>query len=127
MGEAMTDRRFKHAFGWQRGRCYLCGKPMKINPLKTRLPGRLDATTDHIKPLHIGGKRARENTALAHYTCNSVRGADVPTACQILFGEFLWAAWVDFSAFDIAITRARDPDWYVQFVMGGCCDYTQTN
>lgn len=54
--------------------CQLCGYPV------SKLRGRetIDvASLDHIIPLAKGGKHSYANTQLAHFTCNSRKGARV--------------------------------------------------
>lgn len=55
--------------GW---RCHICHKSVD-----RRLSGRdrMGPTLDHLIPLSAGGEHSYANTALAHRSCNSSRGA----------------------------------------------------
>lgn len=55
--------------GW---RCHICRKSVD-----RRLSGRdrMGPTLDHLIPLSAGGEHSYANTALAHRSCNSSRGA----------------------------------------------------
>lgn len=55
--------------GW---RCHLCRR--KVNP-DLRAPHRRSATLDHLIPVSAGGTDDAANLALAHWSCNSSRGA----------------------------------------------------
>lgn len=55
--------------GW---RCHLCGKKVPDRESRSR---DLDPTIDHLIPLSDGGEHVPENVALAHFLCNSTRGA----------------------------------------------------
>jgi len=54
------------------GVCHLCRKPV---PLHLKVPKFLAPTLDHLTPLSRGGLHERANIALAHFICNSTRGA----------------------------------------------------
>jgi 5-methylcytosine-specific restriction endonuclease McrA len=55
--------------GW---RCHLCRKSVDR---RLRAPHPRSATFDHLNPVSHGGDDAPENLALAHWSCNSRRGA----------------------------------------------------
>ena len=65
---------FTHLEIFERDRwvCGLCGKKVD-NRLK--YPNPLSAALDHVVPLSRGGDHSRANTQLAHFACNSVKGA----------------------------------------------------
>ena len=61
------------------GRCCLCGYFIK----------NLDhMTMDHVIPKHMGG-RNRYNLVPAHRQCNHVKGSRAPTACELLWLEYV--------------------------------------
>lgn len=53
-------------------RCQLCDKPVRRNAV---VPHPLAPTLDHIVPLAAGGTHEPANCQLAHYLCNSRKGA----------------------------------------------------
>jgi 5-methylcytosine-specific restriction endonuclease McrA len=53
--------------------CQLCGLPVVDEPF----PHPLSPTFDHIMPLSQGGLHERSNLQLAHFSCNSSKGAYV--------------------------------------------------
>ena len=55
--------------GWK---CHLCGK--RVNPL-IKNPDPKGPTIDHLIPIAAGGLDSFDNVALAHWSCNSARGA----------------------------------------------------
>lgn len=55
-----------------RGRCLLCGDRVRVDLVS---PHPRSATLDHIIPISKGGKHQRQNVQLAHYGCNSRKGA----------------------------------------------------
>ena len=55
--------------GW---RCGICGK--RVNE-KLKAPHRMSPSLDHIIPISKGGMHERKNVRLAHYGCNSKKGA----------------------------------------------------
>lgn len=55
--------------GWT---CQLCGQPVER---KAQHPEPMSATLDHIIPLKLGGSHTSENLQLAHFACNSSKGA----------------------------------------------------
>lgn len=55
--------------GWT---CHLCGEPVKRPPWSSELD---DATIDHLIPVSKGGSHTWANVALAHFMCNTLRGA----------------------------------------------------
>lgn len=57
--------------GWT---CRLCGKPVDR---EARVPEPLAATLDHVVPLSLGGAHSYANIQTAHFSCNSVKGANV--------------------------------------------------
>lgn len=57
-------------------RCGLCGDSV---PMDAKVPDALAPTIDHITPVSRGGDDTKANVQLAHFRCNSVKGArDVP-------------------------------------------------
>ena len=52
--------------------CQLCGDPVDMG---LRAPDRMSATIDHVVPLSVGGNDTRSNVQLAHWSCNSRKGA----------------------------------------------------
>jgi len=52
--------------------CHLCGGVVPNRESRCR---PLDPTIDHLIPLSAGGQHVPENVALAHFICNSRRGA----------------------------------------------------
>lgn len=61
-----------------RYRCQLCGKRV---PMAVKVPDRQAPTIDHIVPVSEGGDDTRANVQLAHFGCNSSKGA---RGCQQL-------------------------------------------
>jgi len=59
--------------------CGLCDQP--VDP-DLKWPDPRSASLDHIVPLAQGGGHVRANTQLAHYDCNSRKGASPPTIDQ---------------------------------------------
>jgi 5-methylcytosine-specific restriction endonuclease McrA len=55
--------------GW---RCHLCLIAVDVT---LRFPDLMSATFDHLDPISNGGDDAPENVALAHWICNTRRGA----------------------------------------------------
>ncbi|WP_078628221.1 HNH endonuclease [Streptomyces sp. NRRL F-2664] len=53
-------------------RCGLCGSAV---PMDVRVPNPLAPTIDHVIPISRGGGDTRTNVQLAHFRCNSVKGA----------------------------------------------------
>jgi 5-methylcytosine-specific restriction endonuclease McrA len=54
------------------GRCQLCGGQV---PMVVKVPELLAPTIDHIVPVSKGGDDTRANVQLAHFVCNSRKGA----------------------------------------------------
>ncbi len=54
-------------------RCGICGKP--VNP-KLRYPNPMSKSLDHILPLAKGGTHEPANAQLAHWICNTEKGAN---------------------------------------------------
>lgn len=52
--------------------CGLCGKSV---PMAVKVPEPLAPTIDHIVPVSKGGDDTRANVQLAHFVCNSRKGA----------------------------------------------------
>lgn len=52
--------------------CGLCGAPV---PMDAKVPDLLAPTIDHIVPIALGGDDTCGNVQLAHFRCNSVKGA----------------------------------------------------
>lgn len=65
-------------------RCYLCGRVF-IDCLPDKHPMR--PTRDHVHP-RSRYKGKVNNLLLAHYRCNTEKGARDPHPCEILFLEF---------------------------------------
>lgn len=63
-----------------RWRCQLCDKPVRRNAVT---PHPLAPTLDHIVPLAAGGTHEPSNCQLAHYICNSRKGASAVHAEQL--------------------------------------------
>jgi 5-methylcytosine-specific restriction endonuclease McrA len=61
-----------------RGRCGLCGD---LVLMAAKVPHPKAPTIDHIVPVSDGGDDTRANVQLAHFRCNSVKGA---RGCQQL-------------------------------------------
>lgn len=57
--------------------CGICGQ--KVNPL-LEYPHELSPSLDHIIPLAEGGTHTWDNVQLAHFICNSVKGANTEEA-----------------------------------------------
>lgn len=58
--------------GWQ---CQLCDE---LVDRERRFPDPLSASLDHVLPLSKGGSHTLDNVQLAHFSCNSAKGARVP-------------------------------------------------
>jgi 5-methylcytosine-specific restriction endonuclease McrA len=54
-------------------RCKLCNKPVAM---KQVVPHPKAPTIDHILPLALGGEDTKANVQLAHFICNSTKGAN---------------------------------------------------
>ena len=67
--ERFTDVEIFERDGW---RCGICGGPVDR---RLRYPHPLSASLDHIVPLSEGGTHERANVQLAHFICNSRKGA----------------------------------------------------
>lgn len=63
--------RFIHYMS-QNGLCYYCKKPMKWTVGETSNPS---CTLEHLVDVKYGGKTSVENTAAAHFKCNSIKKA----------------------------------------------------
>lgn len=64
---------------------YRCGICHKAVPMGLKVPARRAPTIDHIIPIARGGHDVRPNVRLAHFICNSIRGAgDEGEAVQLL-------------------------------------------
>jgi 5-methylcytosine-specific restriction endonuclease McrA len=57
----------------QGGGCSLCGKPLT----------KMDRTIEHVVPRSLGGGNHRNKLA-AHGTCNRLKGASMPTGCELI-------------------------------------------
>lgn len=64
-------------------KCQLCGKKVKMDK---RTPHPLSPTVDHIVPLSEGGTNERSNLQLAHFWCNSKKGARSCGSQMLLIG-----------------------------------------
>lgn len=53
-------------------RCQLCRRPVNMT---LKAPHRRSPTIDHIIPISDGGDDIRANVQLAHFGCNSSKGA----------------------------------------------------
>lgn len=65
----MTIEMLGRRDGW---RCHLCGKAVR-QALRVPHPGA--PTFDHLIPVSDGGDDSPQNLRLAHFRCNSLRGA----------------------------------------------------
>jgi 5-methylcytosine-specific restriction endonuclease McrA len=54
---------------------YTCGLCRKSVPMTLRVPHPKAPTIDHLVPVSDGGDDTRANVQLAHFICNSRRGA----------------------------------------------------
>lgn len=71
--DAFRDRVYKAQIYKRDGfRCQICGR--KVN-MTVSVPHPLAPTMDHIVALANGGKHEPKNVRLAHFICNSLRGA----------------------------------------------------
>ena len=61
--------------------CQLCHKPVSPNH---KYPHPMSASIDHIIPVSLGGHHAPINVQLAHWICNSKRGATGPAQLRLL-------------------------------------------
>jgi 5-methylcytosine-specific restriction endonuclease McrA len=52
--------------------CQLCGDPV---PMDVKCPDPQAPTIDHVVPFALGGNDLRANVQLAHFSCNSRKGA----------------------------------------------------
>jgi hypothetical protein len=96
-------RKHRRRYLAQRGRCYLCGKPLSLSAQPTN--GAADpkrTTEEHIRPKKNGGRDQSWNIALAHTRCNHEKGSRHPHPCEILFG---------FVTADIVGSRRLRHDW----------------
>ena len=64
--------------GWV---CHLCGEPIDPNASRNSDWG---LSLDHLIPLSAGGEHRRDNAAIAHRWCNSVRGVKTVSDAQDL-------------------------------------------
>lgn len=76
--ESITLREVADRDGW---RCHLCGNAVPDRPFKSRPH---DATIDHLIPLANDGQHTWDNVALAHFRCNSQRGATGPAQLRLV-------------------------------------------
>lgn len=74
---SITLREVADRDGW---RCHICHKAVPDRESKSR---SLDPTIDHLIPLAAGGEHVPENVALAHFLCNSKRGAVGPAQLRL--------------------------------------------
>lgn len=70
--EPYTTRQIAERDGFT---CGLCGGAVVMS---TPYPDPWSPTIDHVIPLIRGGDDTRANVQLAHFTCNSAKGARVP-------------------------------------------------
>lgn len=84
----------------QRGRCYLCIKPMR----GADGPRDLWVSRDHVFPQAVGG-HAESNILLAHRKCNHEKDARWPTPCEVIFLAGIYAA--PFNAIGARLRKAR--------------------
>jgi 5-methylcytosine-specific restriction endonuclease McrA len=69
LAKSTKDRIYRE----QEGLCYLCREPMTVQAEGLEAC-RSDATWDHLHPLALGGKNTLANMALAHSSCNMIKG-----------------------------------------------------
>lgn len=62
----------------QSGRCYLCGETVRLS----------HCNLDHVLP-RSKGFRTVNNTLVAHYHCNSLKGNRLPYPCELLHLEYV--------------------------------------
>lgn len=55
-----------------KGICQLCGKKVRLGE---QVPHPLAPTLDHVVPLALGGAHTKANAQLAHFRCNTSKGA----------------------------------------------------
>lgn len=67
--ETFTTRQIAERDGWT---CHICGGSVPDQPWSNAAD---DPTLDHLVPLSAGGAHTMANVALAHFLCNSLRGA----------------------------------------------------
>lgn len=59
-----------------KGICQICNRPVEVSK---KAPHALSPSVDHIIPLSKGGEHSKANTQLAHFLCNSIKGARMVT------------------------------------------------
>lgn len=69
LGERYAIEQVAWRDGWT---CHLCDKP--VDPALS-YPDPMSASRDHVLPISLGGIDEAENVRLAHWICNSRRGA----------------------------------------------------
>ena len=67
------------ALDQQGGRCFYCGRPLRLIPLSTRCGPRDAATADHLVPIVCGGTEDLWNIVAACAPCNERKGFRYPT------------------------------------------------
>lgn len=73
----IRERRLR-MFKEQEGACWWCRDPMSLEPLRITWKGNVKhnssfASFEHIIPKGMGGARNKQNTVLAHASCNRNR------------------------------------------------------
>ena len=68
-GERVDRAYISERDGWT---CHICGEPIDRRAIA---PHPKSATMDHVVPLALGGTHTRDNVQLAHFLCNSIKGA----------------------------------------------------
>ncbi len=101
MGRNKHSRKATHVtilFAAQEGRCASCGACMDRRSRNQIKKGdRNDArTVDHVVPLSRGGENRLRNKVLMHLRCNMAKGNRMPTGCELVMREMVWArlAWM---------------------------------
>ena len=78
---ARRKRRLLSLYG---GRCFWCGKQMKVTPrAPTDRVTANEMTVDELVPVSRGGRRRLDNQVPAHRICNERRGAMIASASDI--------------------------------------------
>jgi 5-methylcytosine-specific restriction endonuclease McrA len=70
--DRITIRALAERDGWT---CHLCGETVPDVRHRKGKPKMDGPTIDHRLPLALGGQHTWDNVALAHFICNSRRGA----------------------------------------------------
>lgn len=84
--------RFADIYDRENGKCHICG----LSASRHREIGDLlRATIDHVTPIAKGGDHSKQNTRIAHFTCNSTKGTkpvteDLRRRCRNRVEQYLW-------------------------------------